>query len=228
MAGYAQIKPSYVLLTDKTTGDVRIIQLNNDLLNLTGADGTIFACLNGSILDTLANRPTPTLKGRFFYATDEENLYIDDGSSYHPIVKENNDFVTGYLSADQTIDASVTVDIIAFDTAIDDPNSLFDSVNHNITIKNSGFYFVTLTPYFSDGADTYRIIAYVYKNSNEIYQRLIRWADSGSTADHLSMLINLAANDVIDFRIAQSDSNTHTLAGGSNLTYFSVHRVKQR
>ena len=201
-----------------------------DEKNYYGDDGSAWHLIrtkpNAYIQDTIANRPAAGVSGRIFYATDEDGYYGDDGSVWHRIYPENQDYVTGYLSADQTIDASSTIDIIAFDTVIDDSNSLFDTINHNATIKNAGFYLLTLCIQMKDGATSSVVVTYFYKNGSELYAAIRKHVDAYSLGLQLSMVINLAVNDVIDFRIMQTDSASHTLVGGSNTTYFSISRIR--
>lgn len=41
--------------------------------------------VGGAIMNTIANRPPAGVPKRFFFATDEEKLYIDDGTAWHVV-----------------------------------------------------------------------------------------------------------------------------------------------
>lgn len=60
-----------------------------DTKELFVSDGTTKHLIGGVSSDTVANRPTAGVSGRLFYATDEDRLYRDNGSTWDIIASTN-------------------------------------------------------------------------------------------------------------------------------------------
>ena len=93
MAAYIELKPSYVGLTDSVTGNIRNIKLHDGHLWLETTTGTYIQLLDNYTQDTEANKPAAGTQGRWFYTTDTNKLYYDNGTDWNLITINYSDIL---------------------------------------------------------------------------------------------------------------------------------------
>lgn len=130
-----------------------------------------------------------------------------------------------YLTAAQSI-PSGTVTKIQFDTASYDTNSAFDIVtNHNYTVPSTGYYLISSTVSIANIADQGLITLFIYKNGAVAGQ--FGKESAKATNPHINIIevLSLAANDVIDIRINQSEGANRTMQTGADVSSVAIIKI---
>ncbi|RKX60794.1 MAG: hypothetical protein DRP29_01970 [Thermodesulfobacteriota bacterium] len=79
---YSFLKPGRLRLEDESTGRGYLFIQKDDEFLWCDSSETILQVLSCVKIGTLADRPTAGKKGRLYFATDTNELYYDDGSSW--------------------------------------------------------------------------------------------------------------------------------------------------
>ena len=175
---------------------------------------------NSYLQDVIANKPTAAVKGRRFYATDEDVEYLDDGSALHPVNMHQNDKVVLRMSADQSIGASTTK--ANFDTVVTDINGNFDPSTTKVNINKDTYYLINCTLYL-DVTDGKEYQLHIYKNGVSIKRAAIIPGAAGSCSLPISALLELNTNDYIEIYAYFAD--TQSVYADSSLTHFDMVEI---
>jgi hypothetical protein len=144
-------------------------------------------------------------------------------------------FAKVFKSANQSVPNS-TVTIVAFDSEINDNDSIHDTVTNNsrLTCRTAGVYLVRGHAIFSsNGVGTRAVSLFRNGNTNDRVGEIVlppASTSSFSTAIEVETLIELAAGDYLEMYVYQDSGGALTLQGGQALsphhdTTFSMVKV---
>ena len=98
MSGYCSLKPHVLILTDETTGELKQIHLTGGNLDLETIASDYLQRLNFDLQDIKANMPTAGKQGRYYYCTDTDEVFRDDGSTWNLINATNTYCLQGLIA----------------------------------------------------------------------------------------------------------------------------------
>lgn len=265
MSGYCSLKPHVLILTDETTGSLRQLHLTGDNLDLETVANNYLQRVNFDSQGLKADMPAAGMRGRYYYCTDSDELFRDDGSTWN-LINDNTRYrlqgafadrpdagiqgrryfatdlkiayidngtawealgaamldnrVSVYMSANQTVAASTTAKL-AFDTAIYDPKSLFDSANNRIVIADAGLYLVNNFTKDYVNVSGYTVDTYIYKNGAEFIHTTLRAESENTNGVHA--ILDLATNDYLEIYKHNGDgSYDMTVTGDQETSRFEL------
>jgi len=131
------------------------------------------------------------------------------------------------LSTDQTISGGLSVEIVRFtDVHTDHFESFNVPSNGRFTVPAPGDYHVSTSLSWGEQlpAGTFHLPA-IYVNGSVVAQRRRQSAGYISSDTLSKTLFGLSSGDVVDVRVAQGDSTTHTIVAHRTISYVTIHKV---
>jgi len=131
-----------------------------------------------------------------------------------------------YLSGTQTI-SNNTITAITLDTSEIDEGVNIDLANNKIIVETAGYYAISGQICWSQSTDAKNYKSYIVKNSTEIITGFSHASVTGSyyITSPLNTIIYLAAGDYVKLYCNQVSGGSQTVAGGSNYSYLSIHKI---
>lgn len=182
---------------------------NRDVYNLSG---------------NFADRPDAGISGRWYFSTDTRVLYFDTGSDWLAIQEGvTNTCLDTYMSSDQSI-SNNTDTLIAFDTVNYDLNSEFDPSGPNVTVKETGYYNISVGAFMTGLADqcSGNISIHFSGVPQRTYYGIVSGVDIHAV---LNSDFYIEAGKMVFVYAFQDSGNTGTIKSGKNHTWFSMHKL---
>lgn len=215
------------LFTDPTTANVKGIRLNNDMLSVVDGSLSILKVLNNLSTGLIAALPAASQIGLWYWATDTDQLFFDDGSRWVLISGRSIDSgCLVYLAApDQSI-ATSTYTKIEMQTEDFDLANEYDPVtNFRFTAQRAGKYAVSIILRLGNPTADKTFYGVIYLNGASILSVGTHMSSTGSISAAFAGVMDLAANDYLEcFAWQDCGGNKSVLANLSN-TQMSIMKL---
>lgn len=131
-----------------------------------------------------------------------------------------------YLNGALNVGANNADTKITFDTKEFDLGTEFDvATNHRFTATNAGTYLITFTAFVQGIADTKELIGEIFKNGSMVKQAINNNGGNTNLSVGVTAILQLAANDYIEFYLQSSDTSARAIVNSVTGTYASGQRL---
>lgn len=128
------------------------------------------------------------------------------------------------MSADQNVSSDGTYHRIAFDTAEDDADDLFNPSDNSVTIRSDGLHDVLATVEVPDPGQNNRYTLAFFNNGTEFKRKSNQSVENDILSVDVRTTRTLSNGDVIDVRLKQDSGSAKTINSDFAATEFSIER----
>lgn len=213
-----------------TAGDY-LTEAKMDLM--VANDRAVDAMAQGILFSERAAPSTPAVNKLHLYAKDKSGVstlyYKKDDGVVVEIGAAEGGFDSGFsvhLNSNQTITQNTDTKV-QFDTESYDLGGEFDpTTNFRFTATNAGKYLFTFTADLSSLADGKNFLLKIYKNGAQVNYVVAHSSGASVIVPNMTVILNLAANDYVEFYVHHNDTVSRILNGAVHRTYVMGQRLR--
>lgn len=131
---------------------------------------------------------------------------------------------TALMSTDQSVAGDDTYDLLAFDTAEDDPEGLFDSTQNGFVLRTDGTHEIAVTVEIPSPGQNNRYTLSLFRNGSVMKRKSGHSVVNQELSLSVDSQMRMDATDVIDVRLKQNSGSSKTVNSSRLTTEFSVER----
>jgi hypothetical protein len=169
----------------------------------------------------LAARPAASTAGRWFKATDTGQTFFDTGSAWDEVLV-NPHRLEIKKTSDQSCAQNVYTDL-TWNTETLDPFSLHSGTSADVTIAQTGFYFVWSELQWQTAGSGQRISVIAANGSNISYDERIALASPGILVTRHAVARQLTQGTVLKARVYHDHTSALSIQSGGSV--FGLARV---
>ena len=179
---------------------------------------------------TFANRPAAAKEGVHFFATDTEDMYRDNGTTWDLLGHVGDKSCRVYHSTTQSLSDDVLT-TISLNSEQFDTDTMHDTVTNNerITIKTAGKYLIVGEISFSANATGMRLLILRFNDGGTedtvALDRSNAIINDNQTSLLVVAILDMAVNDYVFLRARQDSGAALDVDGGQDDIMFQAIRT---